>query len=265
VLLKAHDLVDTCFVIERTSIPDKQPRIHLLHLPFGSEWFKGDGSLLLGELVQSKRGDWHLMLEDVFAFAGRTMKDVPLSRRLMLMSEKIDGMDAGLFGCFVSVKRHFTTIDEAKTFGIQETGFTWRGIRVRGDALEDAGTYMQLCKNRSRYENTSIVRQPRAPRRAPGAERRVFDKTLVKAKIDPIDRVFYVQRSGQPDVYLLYDTLRSADPSAKAGVQTLEQSKKMREMFEGKPITDRVKMRLIWDCNFGKWMPKNIEAREVVV
>jgi hypothetical protein len=86
----------------------------------------------------------------------------------------------------------------------------------------------------------------------------------VSSSENKVKRLLFMQRSAQPDIYNLYDSLTSAEPFAIAGIQTLQRSKDMRKLFDEKANTYRILMECEYEANLMKWVPvRKSSARKI--
>jgi len=79
---------------------------------------------------------------------------------------------------------------------------------------------------------------------------------VTPSNIDPIDnsqKQFATRKTGEPDVYDLFDN--SNVFIGNAAVPTMKMSKKLRELFDTKNVVDRIMIPYEFSDKFGKFTP----------
>lgn len=266
-LLVCHDFVNTAIFVERWVRPQNhQPNMYVVHLGLNDALFGNGGSVLSGEIVCGSDGIWRYLVEDLMASCGSSMRQVDLPRRISVLHEVLTSSmrHATLAdACILQIKRFFLPEDVQQALlgdFVPQLPYTCRAIQFRPMNMFHRHAFLPIISSVTKDAPTNPRQGPRKNhhlKQRSHKQRRVFDSRLVRPMdTEPaIERVFFVQRSAHPDVYSLFDSQKSSEPCSFAGVQTLEQSKRMRDVFLDKPMTHRVRMTCRYDSGHNKWLP----------
>jgi hypothetical protein len=265
-LLVCHEFVNTAIFVERWVRPhNHQPNMYVVHLGLNDALFENGGSVLSGEIVYGSDGIWRFLVEDLFACCGSSMKHVDLPRRISVLHEVLGSARmrpaTPADACVLQIKRFFLPDADGEMLDFaSQLPYACRAVQYRPLNMLQRHAFLPVAVATPTDVPTNVRLPPRRDlkqRSNSHKQRRVFDSKLVKVQDEesPIERLFFVQRSAHPDVYSLFDSQRASEPCSLAGVQTLEQSRRMREVFSDKPMTHRVKMTCRYDSAHNKWLP----------
>jgi hypothetical protein len=271
------DCVDTCYCIERRIRRDQhQPRVLLLHLPFGSRLFADGGTVMCMETVLGRDQSWTLLMDDIMACAGESVLGWDLPQRLSLLHRLLH-QESGLAGPGVphrvEVKRHVRAHEAHALTGEFASALPYpcRGVLFRC-AIPAANSPNVLKECDEKQGPVAVDRSacclPARRNQQPGRRRvpkRPFNSALVTHSSDrasevdgagAVKRVLWLQASDQPDVYHLFETKHAAKPLGIAGVQTISLSKQLKKVFDGKPTTHRLMLECSYSSRVNKWVPE---------
>lgn len=229
-----------------------------------------EGTLFDGEMVKDHNGNWIFIISDVIGYNGTYLDNVNLVKRMnmiynMLQTKFIpDDFDV----CKFQVKRYFRydEIEQVITDFIPRLRYSCRGIYFKPMFLKFRDILMNFDDNliqkvmRTKYKSVSnfLMLEDKEQIIADKKESMSRDNSSVFNAKQTKEKLFYVKKTSQPDVYEIVDT--DGNNQQVACIPTLKVSKMMREIFLMKNVTDKVLMRCEMSENFNRYVPVTVSG-----
>lgn len=264
------------------------PRMIIAKLWFDDTLFQD--TLLDGEMVKTKSGDWEFIISDIISDRRQDMHKVNIVKRISMvyniLANKYREDDVSC--CKLRVKKYFT-YEELPTMindFIPSLNYTCRGIYFKPLYLKFKDVLLNFDESlikkvvRTKYKditnNTFLTRENIGDARKSASSsssvssvcdaipplKRQEAALLQDKKVMPPDgeqsRVFYVKKTSQPDIYELYRTDGGSGTADIACVPDLRTSKMLRGAFAGLNLTEKKLFTCSWHTKFNKWIPKSI-------
>lgn len=246
------------------------PRIILSKFRFHDDLFE-NGTLIDGEMVKDKNGNWIFIICDIIGYKGVYLENVNLVKRLNIVYEilehqfKPDEYDV----CRFQVKKYFPYQDLNYILNefIPNLRYTCRGlyfkplfIKFKNILFNFDDTLIQKVM-RKKYKSVSNFLTLEDTQNLLIKDTKKIVSVASSHSIhqdQSAEQNFYVVKTNNPDVYQLYteDTQRLY---GTACIPTLKISKMMRKLFQELNLTDKVFMKCLLSEKFeGKYIPQSV-------
>jgi hypothetical protein len=238
------------------------PRMIITKFRFDDDLF--EGTLLDGEMVKDKNGNWIFIINDIIGSKGVYLENVNLVKRLNMLYSLLktqyimDHYDV----CSFQVKKYFTyrELEYIIEEYIPQLKYTCRGIYFKPLFLKfkdilmnfDDSLIQKVMKKKYKSVSSFLLLEDK--------EKLITNETISTVKRQSSncsskskESEFYIKKTSNPDVYELYDDENKLQGTAC--ISSLKTSKMMRNIFNDKNITDKVLMLCELSEKFNKWMP----------
>jgi hypothetical protein len=250
------------------------PRIILSKFRFHDDLFE-NGTLIDGEMVKDKNGNWIFIICDIIGYKGVYLENTNLVKRLNIIYEilehqfKPDEYDV----CHFQVKKYFPYQDLNYILNefIPSLRYTCRGlyfkplfIKFKNILFNFDDTLIQKVMRR-KYKSVSNFLTLEDTQNLLIKDTKKITSVASSNSIQHeqnAEKNFYVVKTTNPDVYQLY-TEDTQNLYGTACIPTLKISKMMRKLFQDLNLTDKVFMKCLLSDKFeGKYIPHSvIESR----
>lgn len=263
-----YDDVPIIYFIDKKIQPGyEKPRIILCKSMFDESVFKN--SILEGEMVKTQNQTWVFLVNDVIAYEGKRLEDVPLPKRLehayTIFSKKFH-RDPIVDVCDYQVKRYvYPTQDGIKALCelSEELPYTNRGIYFWP-------MFLRFKPRLYNFDESLIKDVVRKVKDNP--EFREFDKfTLtmddtvtipksiepteeIEIPLEPNQKRLWLRKTENPDVYDVCDA-NLGNKLGVAHIPNLQTSKLMRSIFKELTVAVTIPFVCIMNETFSKWQP----------
>ena len=253
--------IEIMYYIDKKIHPGYQrPRIIFGRGLFDKKLFKN--TLLDGEMVKCKDDTWTFLINDIVCYEGIHLKNKTLPERLNIIYNMLATQytpDKTIDVCNYKVKTYYNLYKEsieaiqelAKTFN-----YTCRGIYIWPFDLK----YKPKLYN---FDDTNIIEVVRKTKDV--TEFKTIeditktDEVVIEKKCDisigENDKVLYLTKTNEPDIYNVYDSEDIKNMLGIALVQTLRDSKMLRTAFKDKNAMTVIAFVCTYNDKFKKWHP----------
>ena len=253
--------IEIMYFIDKKIHPGYQrPRIIFGRGLFDKNLFKN--TLLDGEMVKCKDETWTFLINDIICYEGNHLINKTLPERLNILYKMLDTQytpDSTIDVCNYKVKTYYNlykeSINEIQLL-TKELNYTCRGIYIWPYDLK----YKPKLYN---FDDTNIVEVVRKTKDI--TEFKTIDnkehnvKDIVELKSDIFitenDKKLYLTKTNEPDIYNVYDKEDMKNMLGIALVQTLKDSKMLRNAFKDKNAMTIIAFICNFDSKFNKWHP----------
>ena len=273
-----YNNIETMYFIDKKIHPGYQrPRIIFGRGLFAKALFKN--TLLDGEMVKCKDNTWSFLINDIICYEGVYLNRKMLPERLKIIYNMLETQytpDDTIDVCNYKVKTYFNMCKEAIESIMElssNLNYTCRGIyicpydfkykpklynfdessvinvvRKTKDITEfNSGTVSTIVSGSSGTSGTSIAlaTAPKVPAPTPTT------KTLINNE----EKILYIVKTNEPDIYNVYDNedVLNKPSIGIALVQTLSDSKLLRNSFRDKNAITNIKFACVFVDKFKKW------------
>lgn len=233
------------------------PRMILSRFAFDDSLFER-GTLLDGEMVLDRNGNWLFLISDLVGADGRRLAEVNLVKRIATVYEMLehkfrpDPFDV----CHMQVKRYFTCDQLESVFmdfvpKLDQAHYSCRGLYFKPLFLKFRDILLNfddsLIKKVQRIKFGFVASEDDLSNLSnphPVAEDCEVDAAgglLPATDSKPSSFLFYVRKTGMNDVYMLSEA--AGNSTTMAVVSSLKTSKMLRALFQNRNVSDRVLMR----------------------
>jgi hypothetical protein len=253
----------------------QRPRIIFGRGLFAKALFKN--TLLDGEMVKCKDNTWSFLINDIICYEGVYLNRKMLPERLKIIYNMLETQytpDDTIDVCNYKVKTYFNMCKEAIESIMElssNLNYTCRGIyicpydfkykpklynfdessvinvvRKTKDITEfNSGTSIALATAPMVAATAPKVPAPATPALAPTT------KTLINNE----EKILYIVKTNEPDIYNVYDNedVLNKPSIGIALVQTLSDSKLLRNSFRDKNAITNIKFACVFVDKFKKW------------
>jgi hypothetical protein len=271
-----YNNIETMYFIDKKIHPGYQrPRIIFGRGLFAKALFKN--TLLDGEMVKCKDNTWSFLINDIICYEGVYLNRKMLPERLKIIYNMLETQytpDDTIDVCNYKVKTYFNMCKEAIESIMElssNLNYTCRGIyicpydfkykpklynfdessvinvvRKTKDITEfNSGTSIALATAPMVAATAPKVPAPATPALAPTT------KTLINNE----EKILYIVKTNEPDIYNVYDNedVLNKPSIGIALVQTLSDSKLLRNSFRDKNAITNIKFACVFVDKFKKW------------
>lgn len=253
--------IEIMYYIDKKIHPGYQrPRIIFGRGLFDKNLFKN--TLLDGEMVKCKDDTWTFLINDIVCYEGIHLKNKTLPERLNIIYNMLATQytpDKTIDVCNYKVKTYYNLYKESIE-AIQELAktlnYTCRGIYIWPFDLK----YKPKLYN---FDDTNIIEVVRKTKDV--TEFKTIedvtktDEVIIEKKchinIGVNDKVLYLTKTNEPDIYNVYDGEDIKNMLGIALVQTLRDSKMLRTAFKDKNAMTVIAFVCTYNDKFKKWHP----------
>jgi len=256
--------IEIMYYIDKKIHPGYQrPRIIFGRGLFDKNLFKN--TLLDGEMVKCKDDTWTFLINDIVCYEGIHLKNKTLPERLNIIYNMLATQytpDKTIDVCNYKVKTYYNLYKESIE-AIQELAktlnYTCRGIYIWPFDLK----YKPKLYN---FDDTNIIEVVRKTKDV--TEFKTIEdvtkhkEAVIEKKCDinigENDKVLYLTKTNEPDIYNVYDSEDIKNMLGIALVQTLRDSKMLRTAFKDKNAMTVIAFVCTYNDKFKKWHPQAI-------
>lgn len=256
--------IEIMYYIDKKIHPGYQrPRIIFGRGLFDKNLFKN--TLLDGEMVKCKDDTWTFLINDIVCYEGIHLKNKTLPERLNIIYNMLATQytpDKTIDVCNYKVKTYYNLYKESIE-AIQELAktlnYTCRGIYIWPFDLK----YKPKLYN---FDDTNIIEVVRKTKDV--TEFKTIEdvtkhkEAVIEKKCDinigENDKVLYLTKTNEPDIYNVYDSEDIKNMLGIALVQTLRDSKMLRTAFKDKNAMTVIAFVCTYNDKFKKWHPHAI-------
>jgi hypothetical protein len=278
--LSTYEDVPIIYFIDKKVHPGYQkPRIILGRGMFDESLFVGKGTILDGEMVKDKNGQWLFLINDVIGFKSHWLKDVPLPKRLAHAYGVLQAYtpDPTMDFCTFQVKQYSYASREgitALTNLAQDLPYTNRGVYVwpffmqlkpklcNFDDTVIKEVYRKVKDNPEFREMTSPS-PPALP--APPQSQPQLQKQQSNHVTPPpaAGNIMWLRKTENPDVYDVYTNQTQTSKAGIAHVPSLSLSKKLRNTFKDLTVTMSIPFTCSYNTTFEKYQPIEVAVEHM--
>jgi hypothetical protein len=263
--------VETMYYIDKKIHPGYQrPRIIFGRGLFCKKLFKN--TLLDGELVKCKDNTWTFLINDIVCYEGKYLNNKTLPQRLDIIYNMLETQytpDSTIDVCNYKVKCYYNmfkeSIDELQLLS-KNLNYTCRGIYIWPYDLK----YKPKLHNFDETSVIDVIRKTKDIAEFKTIDSEINKKTVQKECIiqdqnvllptenneiiNENSRTLYLMKTLEPDIYNIYEKENINDKSIGiALVQSIKDSKLLRNAFRDKNAMTFIKFSCIYDDKFNKW------------
>ena len=253
--------IETMYYIDKKIHPGYQrPRIIFGRGLFDKKLFRN--TLLDGEMVKCKDDTWTFLINDIICYEGIHLAIKTLPERLDIIYNLLNKQytpDKTIDVCNYKIKSYFNmfkeSIEEIEKIS-KELNYTCRGIYIWPYNLK----YKPKLYN---FDDSNIVEVVRKTKDI--TEFKTINATQTVSKqeicnstntvISENDKVLYLTKTNEPDIYNVYDKEDIKNMMGIALVQTLRDSKMLRMAFKDKNAMTIIGFICKYNDKFQKWQP----------
>ena len=272
-----YNNIETMYFIDKKIHPGYQrPRIIFGRGLFAKALFKN--TLLDGEMVKCKDNTWSFLINDIICYEGVYLNRKMLPERLKIIYNMLETQytpDDTIDVCNYKVKTYFNMCKEAIESIMElssNLNYTCRGIYIcpydfkykpKLYNFDESSVINVVRKTKDITEfnsgsvssgstsvsgstsGTSLATAPKVPALAPTT------KTLINNE----EKILYIVKTNEPDIYNVYDNedVLNKPSIGIALVQTLSDSKLLRNSFRDKNAITNIKFACVFVDKFKKW------------
>jgi hypothetical protein len=274
-----YNNIETMYFIDKKIHPGYQrPRIIFGRGLFDKKLFKN--TLLDGEMVKCKDNSWTFLINDIVCYEGAYLNRKMLPDRLKIIYNMLETQytpDETIDVCNYKVKSYFNMYKEAIE-NIMELSsnlnYTCRGIYIWPYDIK----YKPKLYNFDESSVINVVRKtkditefksmepvvaidvsaagPTGPTGPTATIENIKDtKDITQVEINNEEKILYIVKTNEPDIYNVYDNedVLNKPSIGIALVQTLSDSKLLRNSFRDKNAITNIKFVCVYVDKFKKW------------
>ena len=272
-----YNNIETMYFIDKKIHPGYQrPRIIFGRGLFDKKLFKN--TLLDGEMVKCKDDSWTFLINDIVCYEGTYLNKKMLPDRLKIIYNLLENQytpDATIDVCKYKVKSYFHMYKESIETIMElssNLNYTCRGIYIYPYDIK----YKPKLYNFDESSVINVVRKTKDITEFKSMETEKTDKVIAKESINITatntvanatantatanelnneEKILYIVKTNEPDIYNLYDNedVLNKPSIGIALVQTLSDSKLLRNEFRDKNAITNIKFVCVYVEKFKKW------------
>lgn len=266
-----YEDVPIIYFIDKKVQPGYQkPRIIIGRGMFDETIYDGKGTVIEGEMVKDRHGQWLFLINDVIAFKSVFLSTMPLPKRLAYAYDILQGYkaDAVIDLCSFQVKQYcYSTrngVEHLQNLA-KDLPYTNRGLYFWPFFIQykpklynfDNSVIKEVhrkVKDNPEFRENCTPKPPAAPQApAPLPTPTPTIPTTAPPSIDGI--VMWLRKTENPDVYDVFETTNQSTKSGVAHVPSLGLSRKLRQVFKDLTVTMSVPFTCRYNEKFGKYEP----------
>ena len=265
-----YNNIETMYFIDKKIHPGYQrPRIIFGRGLFDKKLFKN--TLLDGEMVKCKDNSWTFLINDIICYEGMYLNRKMLPDRLKILYNMLETQytpDKTMDVCNYKVKSYFKMYKESIE-NIMELSnnlnYTCRGIYIYPYDIK----YKPKLYNFNESSVINVVRKTKdiTEFKTKDSVTDIVPVTITDTDIDTIqdtkelealnneEKILFIVKTNEPDIYNVYDNedVHNKPAIGIALVQTLSDSKLLREAFRDKNAITNIKFVCVFVEKFKKW------------
>ena len=261
-----YNNIETIYFIDKKIHPGYQrPRIIFGRGLFDKKLFKN--TLLDGEMVKCKDNKWTFLINDIICYEGNYLNKKMLPERLKIIYNILEHQytpDKTIDVCTFKVKCYFNMCKESIE-NIMELSsnlnYTCRGIYIWPYDIKykpklynfDESSVINVVrktKDITEFKSMEIVKEPAIIDTAK-------DPSIVEItkELNNEEKILFIVKTNEPDIYNVYDNedVLNKPSIGIALVQTLSDSKLLRNSFRDKNAITNIKFVCVFVEKFKKW------------
>ena len=270
-----YNNIETMYFIDKKIHPGYQrPRIIFGRGLFDKKLFKN--TLLDGEMVKCKDDSWTFLINDIICYEGIYLNKKMLPDRLKIIYNLLEYQytpDETIDVCNYKVKSYFHMYKESIETIMDlssNLNYTCRGIYIYPYDLK----YKPKLYNFDESSVINVVRKTKDITEFKSMEIEKIDKVIAKETNNDIatvassatlaatinvlnneEKILYIVKTNEPDIYNVYDNedVLNKPSIGIALVQTLSDSKLLRNEFRDKNAITNIKFVCVFVEKFKKW------------
>ena len=261
-----YNNIETMYFIDKKIHPGYQrPRIIFGRGLFDKKLFKN--TLLDGEMVKCKDNSWTFLINDIICYEGIYLNRKMLPERLKIVYNMLEHQytpDETMDVCNFKVKSYFNMYKESIENIMElsnKLNYTCRGIYIWPYDIK----YKPKLYN---FDETSVINVVRKTKDITEFKSMETDKPMAKVDIAKVgteteivnvlnneEKILYIVKTIEPDIYNVYDNedVLNKPKIGIALVQTLSDSKLLRNEFRDKNAITNIKFVCVFVEKFKKW------------
>ena len=261
-----YNNIETMYFIDKKIHPGYQrPRIIFGRGLFDKKLFKN--TLLDGEMVKCKDNSWTFLINDIICYEGIYLNRKILPERLKIIYNLLENQytpDETMDLCNYKVKNYFNMYKESIENIMElsnKLNYTCRGIYIWPYDIK----YKPKLYN---FDETSVINVVRKTKDITEFKSMETDKPMAKVDIAKVgteteivnvlnneEKILYIVKTIEPDIYNVYDNedVLNKPKIGIALVQTLSDSKLLRNEFRDKNAITNIKFVCVFVEKFKKW------------
>ena len=261
-----YNNIETMYFIDKKIHPGYQrPRIIFGRGLFDKKLFKN--TLLDGEMVKCKDNSWTFLINDIICYEGIYLNRKILPERLKIIYNLLENQytpDETMDLCNYKVKNYFNMYKESIENIMElsnKLNYTCRGIYIWPYDIK----YKPKLYN---FDETSVINVVRKTKDITEFKSMETDKPIAKVDIAKVgteteivnvlnneEKILYIVKTIEPDIYNVYDNedVLNKPKIGIALVQTLSDSKLLRNEFRDKNAITNIKFVCVFVEKFKKW------------
>jgi len=259
-----YNNIETMYFIDKKIHPGYQrPRIIFGRGLFDKKLFKN--TLLDGEMVKCNDNRWTFLINDIICYEGIYLNKKILPERLKIIYNLLEYQytpDETMDLCNYKVKSYFNMYKESIENIMElsnKLNYTCRGIYIWPYDIK----YKPKLYN---FDETSVINVVRKTKDITEFKSMETDKTVTKTDITKVEseivnvlnneeKILYIVKTIEPDIYNVYDNedVLNKPKIGIALVQTLSDSKLLRNEFRDKNAITNIKFVCVFVEKFKKW------------
>ena len=261
-----YNNIETIYYIDKKIHPGYQrPRIIFGRGLFDKKLFKN--TLLDGEMVKCKDNKWTFLINDIICYEGNYLNKKMLPDRLKIIYNILENQytpDKTIDVCTFKVKCYFNMCKESIE-NIMELSsnlnYTCRGIYIWPYDIKykpklynfDESSVINVVrktKDITEFKSMEITKEP-------AIIDTVKDTSIVEItkELNNEEKILFIVKTNEPDIYNVYDNedVHNKPSIGIALVQTLSDSKLLRNSFRDKNAITNIKFVCVFVEKFKKW------------
>ena len=261
-----YNNIETIYYIDKKIHPGYQrPRIIFGRGLFDKKLFKN--TLLDGEMVKCKDNKWTFLINDIICYEGNYLNKKMLPDRLKIIYNILENQytpDKTIDVCTYKVKCYFNMYKESIE-NIMELSsnlnYTCRGIYIWPYDIKykpklynfDESSVINVVrktKDITEFKSIDIVKESSIIEIA--KESSIIE---IAKDLNNEEKILYIVKTNEPDIYNVYDNedVLNKPSIGIALVQTLSDSKLLRNSFRDKNAITNIKFVCVFVEKFKKW------------
>ena len=266
-----YNNIETMYFIDKKIHPGYQrPRIIFGRGLFAKALFKN--TLLDGEMVKCKDNTWSFLINDIICYEGAYLNRKMLPERLKIIYNMLETQytpDDTIDVCNYKVKTYFNMCKEAIESIMElssNLNYTCRGIYICPYDFKykpklynfDESSVINVVrktKDITEFNSGTSLALSTAPMVAATAPKVPALAPTTKTLINNEEKILYIVKTNEPDIYNVYDNedVLNKPSIGIALVQTLSDSKLLRNSFRDKNAITNIKFACVFVDKFKKW------------
>ena len=276
-----YNNIETMYFIDKKIHPGYQrPRIIFGRGLFAKALFKN--TLLDGEMVKCKDNTWSFLINDIICYEGTYLNKKMLPERLKIIYNMLETQytpDETIDVCNYKVKRYFNMYKEAIETIMElssNLNYTCRGIYICPYDIKykpklynfDESSVINVVRktkditefNSGASAGTVATAATATAAPSPLATQVAIIAAPAQAALAPTvptteEKILYIVKTNEPDIYNVYDNedVLNKPSIGIALVQTLSDSKLLRNSFRDKNAITNIKFACVYVDKFKKW------------